>query len=132
MPLDAPPPLMSQDAPPAPPPSNVDALSSFAGMGAEGQTVGGLAGTAGELLVKAIQVAQAQGDQQSIGLLLQALDLLTNVAMAQQQGVGAGPMASNGMGAPPPGPPGAGMPPMMSPGQQTPTPMMLPRSSMMP
>jgi hypothetical protein len=141
MPLDAPPPLgMRLPEAPVPPggaesgpaPSMTSALGDFAGMGMQGQTVPGLLRVASEMILKAAQLASQQGDQQTSAGLAQAISLLTDLVAAQQQGMGAGPMAGNGMGTPPPsGPMPAQSPQVASPGQQMPSPMLLPRSSMM-
>src|SRR5437763_1633048 len=102
MPLDAPPPLRDIPAPgPQAPPSAVGAMGDLAGMGVQGQNMTGLLRMASELLLKAAQVAQQQGDQASTAKLADLMSQITDVVAAQQQGIGAGPMASNGMGTPP-------------------------------
>jgi hypothetical protein len=132
MPLDAPPPLMDTPPPPDQPPSAVAGLGGLAGMGTQGQSLAGLIRMASEFVLKAAQVSQQNGDQASTAQLAQVMSQLTDIVAAQQQGMGAGPMASNAMGAPPPpGGPAAAQPLVGSPASQPPTPMMLPRSSMM-
>jgi hypothetical protein len=110
----------------------MDGLGALAGMGAEDQTIPGLLGQAAQLLLKAVQVAQGQGNQPLVQELATLMAHLTDIGMADMQGMGAGPMAGNGLGTPPgPGPMPAQAPAFQSPGQGMPTPMMLPRSSMM-
>jgi hypothetical protein len=87
---------------------------------------------ASEFVLKAAQLAQQQGDQASTAQLAQVMSQMTDIVAAQQQGLAMGPMASNAMGAPPPpGGPAAASPMVGSPASQPPTPMMLPRSSML-
>jgi hypothetical protein len=129
MPMDAPPPMgpppPTAGMPPAPGPTQVDALSTMAGMPTGGMDVVSTLRLAAEYLAQAAQMAQSQGDMPTAAQLAQALNTVTTVAQTQLQGPLAGPMAANGMGAPPMPGPSAGPPGGMS-TPTTPTPAMLP------